>query len=132
MPLTMMFGPDGAGNTLTVALAGAPLKLLAFDSVQVIVRVPDAPELNWIELVVPSADSTPLAPPALVMSVAEPSIAQAYVMPGRAGTEALYVLPAVAFPATAIFGVTGASRTVKLMTAGGLLRPVESVITSWA
>ena len=78
----------------------------------------------------PSTESTPPAPPALVISVVALSILQRYVAPCIVATEAEYVFPAVAFAgAVTLNAFRGAGTTVAPAALPG---PVVTVaFVSW-
>jgi hypothetical protein len=87
-------GAMAAGTTLTVASPAGALSPAPFVSVQTSPVDPTVPEVNWTELILPSAEVTPAAPPALTM---EPKLmAHVYVEPVCVCTDAVYVRLAVA------------------------------------
>ncbi len=89
----------------------------ALVSLQKMARVPTAPEANWMELVLPSLESTPPPPPALVMAPPG-SMAQAYREPTRAVVDAVYVLPEVALAGAALEQPGGGSAVALAVLVG--------------
>jgi hypothetical protein len=94
-------------------------------SAQVMISVPALPELNCIELVVPSAEFTPPAPLTLTMAAPEvPETVHAYVKPGPPdGTEAKYFCPVVVLTGAVMTGGLACRQTWEVVVATALAEP---------
>jgi len=118
---------DGLGNLKKVAVAlPFPLGLFAaFVSLTLMVFAPVLVDVMVMKLVVPSAESTPAAPFALVMVALPEAMLHWNVIPASAGTESVTVWPTVALCVGGLIvgvRVTGASVAVALAAGPVLFR----------